>query len=200
MDAEPIIWSERNSSITAKHFRIMAIFLIMAVAALGFGPAYSLDVNTLIKSLKHKNPQVRQKAAKDLGRMGPDARTGVPALVAALGDDNRSVHKEAMLALKSIGKPAVPALIQALKHGNPNIREGAALALGKIGPGAEPAVPALIRALIDDNGRVKKSAEFSLRRIGKPAVAALKKTRDSDTGPLGRAAGKVLEKIDAGVY
>jgi HEAT repeat protein len=74
---------------------------------------------------------VREAAAIGLGEIG-DA-SAVPALIAALEDDDPDVIKAATRALVKVGTPALPGLIAALKHRRLRVRRLAAAALGEIG-------------------------------------------------------------------
>jgi HEAT repeat protein len=74
---------------------------------------------------------VREAAAIGLGEIG-DA-SAVPALIAALEDDDPDVIKAATRALVKVGTPALPGLIAALKHRRLRVRRLAATALGEIG-------------------------------------------------------------------
>jgi HEAT repeat protein len=74
---------------------------------------------------------VREAAAIGLGEIG-DA-SAVPALIAALGDDDPDVIKAATRALVKVGTPALPGLIAALKHRRLRVCRLAAAALGEIG-------------------------------------------------------------------
>jgi len=74
---------------------------------------------------------VREAAAIGLGEIG-DA-SAVPALIAALEDDDPDVIKAATRALVKVGTLALPGLIAALKHRRLRVRRLAAAALGEIG-------------------------------------------------------------------
>src|SRR5689334_9265523 len=71
-------------------------------------------VQALIKALKDPDPEVRARAADDLGMLGPDAETAVPALVQALKDPHESVRHSAAWALPRLGPKAIPPLVEAL--------------------------------------------------------------------------------------
>ncbi len=61
------------------------------------------SVESLIKQLKDKDEVVRLKAAKELGKLGTDAKDAIPALTEALKDtdeDVRSVAKKAIALIK----------------------------------------------------------------------------------------------------
>ena len=120
----------------------------------------------------------RQYAALALGRIGPEAKAAVPALVKALGDRNAHVRADAASALYFIGpaaKTAVPALIGLLGDTDRYVRHWAVVALGKIGPEARKAVPALVKILEDEDTDVQMRswAAQALGGIGPDAKAAV---------------------------
>ena len=114
----------------------------------------------------------RMWAAEALGRLGPAARDGVPALVAVLklnrGPGDSGPRLKALEALVSIGKdaaPAVPVLVPLLEDSNPRLRSYAARLLGTIGkPAAVPAEAALRRMASEYAPReVREAARDALR-------------------------------------
>jgi HEAT repeat protein len=126
-----------------------------------------MGVNELVDSLHNStDPMVRQYAAYLLGKAkNPRA---IQPLVEALGDFDKSVREQAMLALSSIGKAAVEPLSEAMKQPQWETRYRAAEALGKIAD--EKAVKPLIQALKDNTDHVRYMAAKGLRAL-----------RDSDT-------------------
>ncbi|MFN1208730.1 HEAT repeat domain-containing protein, partial [Enterococcus lactis] len=83
---------------------------------------------------KDKSPTTRKAAAVALGDIGADARGAVPALRAALRDEDNGVRWSVAEALGHIGpgaEDAVADLAEALR--DPAIRVMAADALGGIG-------------------------------------------------------------------
>jgi hypothetical protein len=127
----------------------------------------------LVAALKDPDPDLRERAAEVLGKIG-DSRAVEP-LVLALGDPFSSVRERAADALGKIGTRAVEPLIAALKDADSNFRERAAGALGKIGT---PAVGGLIAALKDPESDVRGRAAKVLGKIGdsravEPLIAAL---------------------------
>src|SRR5262249_52315708 len=91
---------------------------------------------------------VRRNAAVGLGKIGPEARSAVPALIASIrgGGDSDPAAIDALGAIGPAAKAAAPVLIVELTRfvrcsSNP---AHAAAALQKIGPDA---VPALVEAL-----------------------------------------------------
>jgi HEAT repeat protein len=69
-------------------------------------PAKSRLVRALLLSLVGKEPSERRYAAEALGRLGPLAWEAVPALTAALGNDDDILRFYAAATLKKIGTPA----------------------------------------------------------------------------------------------
>jgi HEAT repeat protein len=67
-------------------------------------------VRVLVQALKDDNPWSRREAAAFLAELGPVARNALPALMAALNDDDEEVCKAVSNACRHIG-PA-PSLVQ----------------------------------------------------------------------------------------
>ncbi len=71
------------------------------------------DITDLIKSLEHKDSNVRQSAVETLGSMGDEK--AVDALILVLKDRNKFVRQQAVAALGKIGgERLVQPLTQAL--------------------------------------------------------------------------------------
>lgn len=110
----------------------------------------------------------------------------VPALAAAVGDEDMEVRHGAVIA---IGNPwfvtryyywnpadaleAVSALTKALRDEYKDVRRSAAEALGKIGHKAAEAIPALIETICDEDEVVRCSAAETLGKIGPAAAEAV---------------------------
>jgi HEAT repeat protein len=90
----------------------------------------------LIEALTDEDPGVRERAAVALGRLGPEAKPAVPALILAIRDESNWV-----------------------------IRAEAAIALGNIGPEAKAALRTLVAALRDDSEYVREQAARALLQI-----------------------------------
>jgi len=144
---------------------------------------------------------VRRVAVVTLGGIGPRAKEAIPALIAALKDDDPGVRQTAAGALGGIGpeaKEAIPALIAALKDGDPGVRRTAAEALEGIGPAAKEAIPALIAALKDGDPWVRRTAAEALGAIGpaaKEAIPALITALKDDDPWVRRMAAVALGEI-----
>jgi HEAT repeat protein len=145
-----------------------------AARVLSFARAEASDaVPPLVDLLDHKEANVRWNAARTLGKIGPGAKTAVPALVVRLREDSDpAVREHAAEALGDIGpdaKEGVPALVQALRDENAKVRRDSARSLGQIGPAARAAVAALNDRLKDEEKMVRDAAEKSLRQIAAAA-------------------------------
>jgi HEAT repeat protein len=126
--------------------------------------------------------QERRGAAVVLGSLGAIAKPAVPALVAALGDDDALLRNRAAGALGSIGLPAelvVPALAGALEDRDPIVRQAASAAFAfSLAPDASRAAEAVLRHAAA--GADRHTAE--LARIG---LANAERTRgDADVRVL----------------
>lgn len=121
-------------------------------------------VSHWVEQLHDRSPNTRKQAAIALGKIGPEAESGVPALIDVVKDlateryakknglvlaeeAEREVHLEIIKALAAIGDGAVPALRSALKSGDGWFRVTMITVLAQMGPKAKPAVPDLITLL-----------------------------------------------------
>ena len=88
-------------------------------AARSLGKIGAAAVPELTKDLNDRDPEVRERAANVLARIGPAAKQAVPDLIASLEDEDEAVRKSAAIALGQIGPAAadaVPALMRAMKE------------------------------------------------------------------------------------
>lgn len=119
-------------------------------------------VSRLITGLQDTEAAVRQCAALGL-RKNAQARA-LPALVAALTDDDSLVVQLARDALIAIGKDATPILLELLEHGAQPVRLQAVRALAMIGD--ERAIPALFNQLDGESRWMEYWASLGLERMG----------------------------------
>jgi HEAT repeat protein len=128
-----------------------------------------------VQDLESKDSDLRRQAAKQLGELGPDARTAFSALVKALKDEDVYVRRFAALALGTIGgeeRSTVDALSAALKDSNKRVITAAVESLGKIGPaGVTPLIEVLQAKSLDPG--LKVQVVQSMRRAGKGAKEAV---------------------------
>jgi HEAT repeat protein len=168
------------------------------------------EINRLIKQLTDKNPEVRQKAAFALGKIGPKAEAAVPALSKALKDENFDVRWSAAEALGEIGpkaEAAVPALIESLT--DPIVRSTVAESLAAIAValqdgGVTDAIENLEKARIAladyPDSRLRKHADTVSR-----AVKHLELVKEKEQGKLWRQAwewitGHPTRSLAIGIY
>jgi HEAT repeat protein len=134
-------------------------------------------VGEWVQVLKSGGPAARQKALRALGRIGPEAKAAVPALIATLRNKDALYfeHTGALSALGRIGLPAVPPLIEIVKDKKAKTvdRMVASEALGRVGPDA---IPALVKLLKDEDKWTRYWGAVAIRYVGpqgKGAVEAL---------------------------
>ena len=130
-------------------------------------------VAKLAEQLQAQDASARQEAARALGKMYGRAKSAAPALVRALGDEDRSVRDGARRALDGIGKDAVPSLVEALKDESVEVRRGAASILAYSRHKSKDLVPALTAALEDEDPGVRGYATHGLAYIAGPESKAL---------------------------
>jgi HEAT repeat protein len=95
-------------------------------------------IRRLIAKLSDEDRFERVEAARQLGRLGPEATAAVPALLRALGHQDKWLRVAAAQALGSLGPAAEPvgpvafALRRAMQDEDPDVRNAAAEALQKV--------------------------------------------------------------------
>lgn len=137
------------------------------------------QVEVIIRELRNSDSEVRYRACKRLGKMGPNAKDAVPAMLKVLVDDREpGVRETCAKAFGEVGPVAVPTLDAFLKRQavsrdfDPMARMYVAEALGEIGPAAESAVPALI-GVLRDPGLSAYAAGEALGKIGPGAAGGV---------------------------
>ena len=122
-------------------------------------------VNSLVRTLRDENAEVRSAAVQALGQLG--SRLAIPGLIAALGDENGNVRYRAAEALSEIRDPrSVEPLRAALADSVPRVRRYAASALGRSG---DPRASSFIMALFDDEqAEVRRTAVRIVGRLKSP--------------------------------
>ena len=141
-------------------------------------PDTTMDIASAVAALKADDPNVRMKAASELGFIGGiDAAEAISALVDALSDSYEPVRRNAIYALGAIGKPAVEPLIDALDSEKEAFEMEPILhicdpAHGLAAIGAS-GVPALIAALKDERENVRASTVYALGEMAPVAAEAV---------------------------
>jgi HEAT repeat protein len=147
---------------------------LLRLTGTGSGPSrpHVLDggkeaVPVLIELVREEEPWVRILAIRSLGRIGPEAREAVPALIEVLGDSR---------IFDSFDEPRWDWEGGSLSDWAclPVYQEAAA-ALGAIGPDAKAAVPDLIKLRRTDGGNdyTSSTIDHALKGIDPAAAAEL---------------------------
>ena len=164
------------------------------------------SVGPLSAALKADKVATRRAAAELLKKMGPDARSAVPALCTAAKDSDAPVRAGALAALRAVvpepadGK-ADAAVLQAfdtgLRDADGEVRIGAHLGMIRLG---RAATATLSTTLQNPDPAVRRLAAETLQKLGPDARAAapalVAALRDSDA-EVRDGAGWALEAIDA---
>jgi len=122
--------------------------------------------------LADADKELRKNVAITLTKIGPDAKTAVPALADALREEDSEFRLAILAALAAIGpeaRAAVPALIQVFESRDKNIHRKCAQTLGKIG---KDAVKQLITSLNHENNLIRIGSAMALGEIGPAAKSA----------------------------
>ncbi|MGH7171856.1 MAG: HEAT repeat domain-containing protein [Gemmataceae bacterium] len=155
----------------------------------------------LIENTSEEDAPVVQAGYKAIHKIGAAA---VPALTAAVKNENRNVRRFAITSLGRLGRDAqaaIPALLQALKKEDLLARRLATDAVGMIGRGNKEVVAALIEALKDNTNDVRDAAASALGDLGesaKPAIPALLKALSDKDDGVRIMAIQSLQQIGAG--
>ncbi len=97
--------------------------------------AHGQPVEHWVQALQGRDTQVRRKAVRVLGNVGPSDPAAVPALARAAADPAPAVRREAVRALLKLGpaaREALPALERCRHDPDALVRRDAALALEKL--------------------------------------------------------------------
>jgi len=159
-----------------KRSLLLALLLVAAAAACKRSPTVQDQIAAFIPQLQDPSPEVNQKAAAELMKIGAPAAAPVAELLRHEDPQVRSRAASVIWGMGVNGRVAAPNLAALLSDPQGDVRVAAAMALENMGREARVAVPELIRALDDPEGSVRMWAVKALGRIGpeaKPAVPAL---------------------------
>jgi HEAT repeat protein len=177
------------------------------------GPEADASVPILVNILTDDDAETRIAAADALSAIGPEARSAIDPLAAAMRDTevhtfpfaHRSwcLSDNAAAALRNIGDVALPKLVEAVRADDARLRMNAAHQLGWFPDHAHDMVGLLIERLNDPDVFVRIVAARSLRQIGiearpaGPALAGLLRERGEFTSfPAGMGIGVNLALED----
>ena len=175
----------------------------------------SVPVNRMVFALRSGTVEDRRVAARELGATTPqEVGQAIPALIAALGDEEVEVAAQAARSLGTAGLTAAPApdqraqviaaseaLARALAQDRPEVRTAAVQSLGLIGSRAGIAPPdALIRVLqghpAEDLRAEAATALGQFRTTNPGAIRALLDALVGDAIPVRRACNTALRNRD----
>ncbi len=157
----------------------------------------------LADGLRGKSAKERCGAADSLYEMGPGACKAIPALIAALNDEESEVRVRVVYALGAIGPAAEPALLSLIrllkdKKAGDEVRWPVAMNLAKFGPNARQAVPVLLEILETEDALMKIGAIDALGNLGQDdprVVPALIKALDHPHSSVHRGAAGALARL-----
>jgi HEAT repeat protein len=128
-----------------------------------------MSIPTLLHALEDKDADVRNVAARSLGRMKLQAAE--EALIALLGKHDQSVSARIAAICIEMGPRTAPLLIKTLRDGTPKARFWAARILGEIGdPRASRSVS---EALHDPDADVRSAAVWATGNIADRSTAPI---------------------------
>lgn len=128
-----------------------------------------VSVPTLLQALEDRDGDVRNVAARSLGRMKLQAAE--EALVSLLGKHDQAVSARIAAICIEMGPRTAPLLIRTLRDGSPKARFWAARILGEI---RDPrAVRSLGDALLDADADVRSASTWALGQVGERATCPL---------------------------
>ncbi|HLZ06571.1 MAG TPA: HEAT repeat domain-containing protein [Bradyrhizobium sp.] len=145
-----------------------------AEALVKFTTARDEVIPIFVHALDSPVAEVRKLAAKELGVIGPDAASAVPALVSKF--DDPYLRRVAPSAVAGVGDAALPALIDAMSSPDHLIRRGAIEAIEILIP--DPEVEALESATAKKTGQAgnkgRSKPSMDSQRLVEPLLKALK--------------------------
>ncbi len=115
----------------------MRYTMMIGIGLLIAGCGRGKSTDAVVEQLQHPDAARRVEAVQILANRTADADSAVPALAAALRDENAYVRRDAARALGRFGdkaKPAAPALTRLLKDREKSVRKAAEIALHEINP------------------------------------------------------------------
>lgn len=147
------------------------LFCLSAGAELWAGP----ELDKMVKQLSSEKPDDKKAAVVALGKLGPDAKAAVPALMKALRKDLWNLCKESVKSLGQIGAGGVPAIVDSFDIESRFPLTG----FNRSG-----------ETVFSENGELLYWAALGIEAGGKDSMAALVKEMSSQKG---------LKKVNAAI-
>lgn len=169
------------------HFAVVCILLFSVGCATGRPP-----FNTVVRQLRHPNPDIRVRAMGQLSQYGSEANKALPYLVENFRDRRETLNRAAEKALVKMKEPGAQALGSLLSDKDSWVRCRSAAALGLMPADAGSVVPALVEALHDRDFCVSEKSAIALGAVGEPAVTPLLEVLKSNNPSARRAAAQAL--------
>jgi HEAT repeat protein len=157
-------------------------------------------IAALAKSAADADIDVRYASIDALGKLGPEAKSGLPVLKIALADSEKAVRIRAAWSMSNIDpqdRSFVPVLVAAMREGDGRVL----LEVGATGPPAAWAVPTLTGLLSHESPKVRTLAAKALGGIGPAAKVArpgLEVARGDSNAAVKTAAKEALNRIRSG--
>ncbi|MHC4731805.1 MAG: HEAT repeat domain-containing protein [Planctomycetota bacterium] len=179
---------------------ILLVLALLASAHAGPDPQTLRAVKAAIAKLRSRSPEARAEAARELGRYGTAAKSAVPHLAKALGDDYGDVRHCAWGSLSRIGTVGIPALVKSLKNRDAAVRAGICGVLRWKGMlrGIEPHARKLIVVLRDPEADVRRAGIALFSAMGADGVDALLLALATSQPTAHRAAAEALGGAGSG--
>jgi hypothetical protein len=182
---------------------VITVFSAAFLPVRAEAPPGNSDVKALIQQLKDANEAVRLKAAKELGKLGRQARDAIPALTEAMQDDDADV--------RSVAKQALAKIRDALRGADPELRalrdelEQARRARAELERRSKEEQEDLRRKLEDERDRARKEvaqlraaqAEVDRRIAELRGMEAKLKEREAQIVSLTNEARKLRDEVVA---
>ena len=161
------------------------------------------DLRRLIKRVSRGKRIARERAAREIAKLGPKAASAVPALERVLKDKSESLRAAALEALGAIGNERA---VKVLGERFSKTREVAlqrviAGALGELGEAALAALPKLTKGLESESQDVQRECAVAIGKIGADGEdqrAGLRALLEADDERLKVTAAIALCDIGAG--
>ncbi|MBI5743881.1 MAG: HEAT repeat domain-containing protein [Elusimicrobia bacterium] len=159
-------------------------------------PSATDIIPTLIDALADSNSWVRARSALALGKIGPGAKTAIPALIRTTEDSfSRASAIEALGKIGSGSHKVFPAIETALQDSDEMIKRYAVIAIGNVGTASPDCVRELLKLLDTPDIPLRSDIENSLYKIGPSVAPALISDLNDSDAKVRAGAAETLRKL-----